>query len=100
MTLAKLIATVLGVGYIRPASGTWGSLVALPWAWLLHGIGGELLVIQANHSETLHAGASASGRAAPRSAQSTVREQVVGASVDVTTRQSATMVQRTCQSRA
>ena len=29
MTLAKLIATVLGVGYIRPASGTWGSLVAL-----------------------------------------------------------------------
>ena len=34
MTLAKLIATVLGVGYIRPASGTWGSLVALPWAWL------------------------------------------------------------------
>ncbi|UWR17962.1 phosphatidylglycerophosphatase A [Sulfitobacter pontiacus] len=40
MTLAKLIATVLGVGYIRPASGTWGSLVALPWAWLLHVIGG------------------------------------------------------------
>ena len=40
MTLAKLIGTVLGVGYIRPAPGTWGSLVALPWAWLLHVIGG------------------------------------------------------------
>ena len=45
MTLAKLIATVLGVGYIRPASGTWGSLVALPWAWLLHVIGGLPLLI-------------------------------------------------------
>lgn len=38
--LAKLIATVLGVGYVRPAPGTWGSAVALPWAWLLHLIGG------------------------------------------------------------
>ncbi|WP_176249873.1 MULTISPECIES: phosphatidylglycerophosphatase A [unclassified Sulfitobacter] len=46
MKLAKLIGTVLGVGYIRPAPGTWGSLVALPWAWLLHVIGGfPLLVI-------------------------------------------------------
>ncbi len=38
--LARLIGTVLGVGYIRPAPGTWGSLVALPWGWLLHVIGG------------------------------------------------------------
>lgn len=38
--IARLIATFLGVGYIRPAPGTWGSLVALPWAWLLHVIGG------------------------------------------------------------
>ncbi len=46
MKLAQLIGTVLGVGYIRPAPGTWGSLVALPWAWLLHVIGGfPLLVI-------------------------------------------------------
>lgn len=46
MKLAKLIGTVLGVGYIRPAPGTWGSLVALPWGWLLHVIGGfPLLVI-------------------------------------------------------
>lgn len=40
MRLAQLIATVLGVGYIRPAPGTWGSLVSLPYAWLLHVIGG------------------------------------------------------------
>lgn len=45
MTFAKLIATVLGVGYIRPASGTWGSLVALPWGWLLHVTGGFPLLI-------------------------------------------------------
>lgn len=45
MIFAKLIATVLGVGYIRPGPGTWGSLVALPWAWLLHVIGGFPLLI-------------------------------------------------------
>ncbi|SFD75160.1 phosphatidylglycerophosphatase A [Sulfitobacter brevis] len=46
MKLATLIGTLLGVGYIRPAPGTWGSLVALPWAWLVHIIGGfPLLVI-------------------------------------------------------
>lgn len=38
--LAQLIGTVLGVGYVRPAPGTWGSLVALPWGWLLHVFGG------------------------------------------------------------
>ena len=39
MKLATMIGTVFGVGYIRPAPGTWGSLVALPWAWLLHVLG-------------------------------------------------------------
>jgi len=38
--IARMIGTVLGVGYLRPAPGTWGSLVALPWAWLVHVIGG------------------------------------------------------------
>lgn len=37
---AQLIGTVLGVGYVRPAPGTWGSVVALPWGWLLHVLGG------------------------------------------------------------
>ncbi len=45
MKIATLIGTVLGVGYIRPAPGTWGSLVALPWAWLLHVIGGFPLLV-------------------------------------------------------
>lgn len=40
MNIAKMIGTVLGVGYIRSAPGTWGSLVALPWGWLLHVLGG------------------------------------------------------------
>ncbi len=46
MTAAQLIGTVCGVGYLRPAPGTWGSLAALPLAWVLHTLGGfPLLVI-------------------------------------------------------
>ncbi|WP_170399378.1 phosphatidylglycerophosphatase A family protein [Ruegeria arenilitoris] len=40
MNAARLIGTVCGVGYLRPAPGTWGSLAALPLAWVLHTIGG------------------------------------------------------------
>ncbi|MFK7870409.1 MAG: phosphatidylglycerophosphatase A [Roseobacter sp.] len=43
--VAHWIGTLLGVGYIRPAPGTWGSLVALPWGWLLHVIGGFPLLL-------------------------------------------------------
>ena len=45
MTLASLIATVGGVGYLRPAPGTWGSLAALPLAWALHILGGWPLLV-------------------------------------------------------
>jgi len=38
--IARLIATTCYVGYARPAPGTWGSLAALPLAWVLHQIGG------------------------------------------------------------
>jgi len=31
--VAHLVATVLGVGHLRPAPGTWGSLIALPLAY-------------------------------------------------------------------
>jgi phosphatidylglycerophosphatase A len=34
-TPAILGATVLGVGWLRPAPGTWGSLAGLPLAWLV-----------------------------------------------------------------
>ncbi|WP_386626588.1 phosphatidylglycerophosphatase A family protein [Sulfitobacter geojensis] len=47
MKLAQMIGTIMGVGYIRPAPGTWGSMVALPWAWLLHVIGGLPLLMLA-----------------------------------------------------
>jgi phosphatidylglycerophosphatase A len=40
MNAAGLIATLGGVGHLRPAPGTWGSLAALPLAWALHGLGG------------------------------------------------------------
>lgn len=42
-----MITTVMGVGYLRPAPGTWGSAAALPWAWLLHIIGGPVLLLVA-----------------------------------------------------
>lgn len=40
MTSARWIGTVCGVGYLRPAPGTWGSLAALPLAFGLHILGG------------------------------------------------------------
>ncbi len=43
--LAQLIATVGGVGYLRPAPGTWGSLAALPYFWVFHVFGGFPLVL-------------------------------------------------------
>lgn len=33
--IASLVATFLGAGHLRPAPGTWGSLAALPAAWLV-----------------------------------------------------------------
>ncbi|MFL4471028.1 phosphatidylglycerophosphatase A [Tateyamaria armeniaca] len=42
-----MIATVCGVGYLRPAPGTWGSAVALPMAWVLHLLGGFPLLLVA-----------------------------------------------------
>ena len=44
MRLSHLIASVGGVGHLRPAPGTWGSLVALPLAWLLHAVAGPWLL--------------------------------------------------------
>jgi len=38
--MSRLVATVFGVGNLRPAPGTWGSAAAIPLAWGLHGLGG------------------------------------------------------------
>ncbi|SNR71019.1 phosphatidylglycerophosphatase A family protein [Puniceibacterium sediminis] len=43
--MSKLVTTVLGVGYLRPAPGTWGSLAALPLFWVLHVLGGFWLAL-------------------------------------------------------
>ncbi|SUZ31921.1 Phosphatidylglycerophosphatase A [Roseibaca ekhonensis] len=45
MTLTRLIATFGGVGYLRPAPGTWGTLAALPVALALHSLGGFWLLL-------------------------------------------------------
>ncbi|MGR3501178.1 phosphatidylglycerophosphatase A family protein [Pseudaestuariivita sp.] len=44
MTPARLIGTLGGVGLLRPAPGTWGSLAALPLAWALDALGGPVLL--------------------------------------------------------
>ncbi len=38
--MTRAIATVCYIGLLRPGPGTWGSLAALPMAWILHWIGG------------------------------------------------------------
>lgn len=45
MRASHLIATFGGVGNIPSAPGTWGSLAALPAAWVLHAFGGGWLVL-------------------------------------------------------
>ncbi|TMV47681.1 phosphatidylglycerophosphatase A, partial [Thioclava sp. BHET1] len=47
MRLARIIATVGGVGYLRPASGTWASALAVLLAYLLHLLGSFPLVFAA-----------------------------------------------------
>lgn len=44
MTIDRIIGTFFGVGYLRPAPGTWGSLAALPCALALHWVGGFALL--------------------------------------------------------
>lgn len=43
--MSMFIATVFGVGYMKPAPGTWGSLAALPMFWVLHVLGGPTLAL-------------------------------------------------------
>ena len=42
--MRRMILSFFGSGYLRPAPGTWGSLAALPAAWLIHVLGGGLLL--------------------------------------------------------
>lgn len=45
--MSRLIATVFGIGYLRPAPGTWGAAAALPMAWVLLTLGGPVLLVVA-----------------------------------------------------
>ncbi|MEL6204617.1 MAG: phosphatidylglycerophosphatase A [Pseudomonadota bacterium] len=44
MSIARAVATLAGTGYLRPASGTWGSAAAVPVGWALHSLGGPVLL--------------------------------------------------------
>lgn len=41
----KWVASLGGVGFLRPAPGTWGSLAALPLAYGIHQVGGFWLLL-------------------------------------------------------
>ncbi len=40
--MTRLITTFFFVGLLRPASGTWGSLAAIPFAWGIHWLSGPI----------------------------------------------------------
>ncbi len=47
MRASRLLASFGGTGFLRPAPGTWGSAAALPFGWLLHGLGGPAALLAA-----------------------------------------------------
>lgn len=42
--MSRLLASLLGVGFLRPAPGTCAALVALGLAWIIVSLGGALLL--------------------------------------------------------
>jgi phosphatidylglycerophosphatase A len=63
--MTRLIATFGGVGDLRPAPGTWGSLAALPFAWALHALGGFWAIALGtlrHHRHRLVGGGAGTGR--------------------------------------
>jgi phosphatidylglycerophosphatase A len=53
MGLAKIVATWFGAGLLPKAPGTWGSLAALPLAWILAQWGGTPALAAATVAVTL-----------------------------------------------
>jgi phosphatidylglycerophosphatase A len=45
--MSSIIATFFGIGHLRPAPGTWGSLAALLFVWPIHSFGGWGLLVLA-----------------------------------------------------
>lgn len=77
MSPARAVATVGGVGLLRPAPGTWGSLAALPAAWALHAAGGWIALAVAI-AVALPLGAWAVGRMGAGDAPEAVIDEVAG----------------------
>lgn len=53
MTFTRAIATLFGLGYLRPGPGTWASAAALPLFWALHVLGGFATVVVATLAATV-----------------------------------------------
>ncbi len=51
--LTAILATWFGIGRLKPAPGSWGSLAALPLAWLFWSLSGPLGVLLAALAVTL-----------------------------------------------
>ena len=45
--IPTIVATFFYIGYLRPAPGTWGSIIALPLAYIIHISGGFLALASA-----------------------------------------------------
>lgn len=45
--MRRMVLSFFFAGYLKPAPGTWGSLAALPAAWILTALGGPVLLIAA-----------------------------------------------------
>lgn len=43
--MSRVVATFFFVGYLKPAPGTWGSLAALPVAYIIAQLGGWVLLL-------------------------------------------------------
>ena len=77
----KLIATFFGVGLLKPAPGTWGSLVALPIFWMTYevaGLIGILLFSAATFYFGLKATENYSTQTQSHDASEVVIDEVVG----------------------
>ena len=60
--IAHVAGTVFGIGHLRPAPGTWGSLAALPLAWGLHLAGGFAVLVMGTAAVMVVLAALTSGR--------------------------------------
>ena len=77
----KLVSTFFGVGLLKPAPGTWGSLAALPLFWMTYeiaGLIGVLLISAATFYFGLKATENYSTQTQSHDASEVVIDEVVG----------------------